>query len=77
MRQMIADPDIAKRVVDLVLDGYRCIEQSMKLVEECSTPAEFADYKRAVGKVTFTVLDEILEPVYEQNPTLKPKGWDD
>jgi hypothetical protein len=49
----------------------------MKLVEECSTPAELADYRRAVGKVTFTILHEILEPIYERNPALKPKGWDD
>jgi hypothetical protein len=77
MRQMIANTDIAKRAVDMVLDGYSRIEQSMKLVEECSTPAELADYSRAVGKVTFTILHEILEPICERNPALKPKGWDD
>lgn len=54
-----------------MLDGYRRIEQSMKLVEECSTPEEFADFRRAVGKVTLAILHEILEPVYERNPALR------
>jgi hypothetical protein len=76
MLQMIANAEVAKRVADLVFDGYSRIEQSMKLVEETSTPEEFESYKRAVGKVTATILFEILEPLYEQNPTLKPAAWD-
>jgi hypothetical protein len=74
---MIANADVGQRVINLVLDGYNRIEQSMKVVEECSTPEEFADYSRAVGRVTFTILHEILEPVYKRNPALKPKDWDD
>jgi hypothetical protein len=74
---MIANADVARRISELVLDGYQRIEQSMKVAEENSTPEQFAAYKRAVGKVTATILFEILEPLYEQNPTLKPDGWDD
>jgi len=58
---MIANADVAKRVADLVLEGYNRIEQSMKLVEENSNPQEFASYKRAVGKVTAAILFEILD----------------
>ena len=61
MHQMIANADVAKRVADLVLEGYNRIEQSMKLVEENSNPQEFASYKRAVGKVTAAILFEILD----------------
>lgn len=50
MRQMIANADIARRAVDIVIEGYSRIEQSMNLVEERSTPAEFADYKSRRGQ---------------------------
>jgi hypothetical protein len=75
--EMISDTEIAAEVKQLVLEAHNRMEQSMKLVEQKCPTEEFAKYKRAVGKVVSAMLFEIIEPLYEQNPKLKPEGWDE
>ncbi len=41
---MIKNAGLAKQAIDLILDGYSRIEQSMKLVEENSAAEEFEAY---------------------------------
>ena len=74
---MIANQEIAAQVKQLVLEANSRMEEAMKLVEVKCPTDEFVNFKRAVGKVVSTLLFEIMEPLYEQNPALKPPGWDD
>ena len=74
---MIEDQKIAEQVGRLILDGYSRFEDSMKLVEANCSAEEFSKYKCAVGKVTTSILFNLLEPLYEAQPALKPPGWDD
>lgn len=74
---MITDLETAAQVKDLVMQAHSQMEECMKLVEVKCSPEEYAAFKRAVGKVVSAMLFEIIEPMYEANPTLKPPGWDD
>ena len=75
-KAMINDKAVADQVNKLILDAYRDLEKSMQLVESSCPPDEFAHYKAAIGKVTASILFNLLEPLYEKIPTLKPIGWD-
>ena len=74
---MIEDTKVAEQVKALVLEAYNRLEDSMKLVENSCSSEEFSKYKAALGKVTVSILFNVLEPLYDKQPALKPPGWDD
>jgi hypothetical protein len=47
---------------------------SMTLTEEQCPPDEYTAYKRAAGRVSATMLSEILEPLYKQHSSLAPRA---
>lgn len=73
---MLSNNEAAKHVRELMLDVYRLIDESLAIVKETCPPEEAAAYSKAVGKVAGAVLMDVLEPLYEKNPELKPPGWD-
>lgn len=74
---MIEDTRIAEQVKTLILEGYARLEESMKLVETHCSPQEFSTFRTAMGKVTNSILFNLLEPLYDKQPVLKPPDWDD
>ena len=74
---MIKDPKLARQIRDLVYDVQTELNRSLRLVKKKRPAKEYAEYNAAVGKVTVRLLSEILEPLLETNPSLKPPGWDD
>ncbi|HEY5174785.1 MAG TPA: hypothetical protein VII95_04380 [Terriglobales bacterium] len=74
---MISDLAVAQEIKRLVFQANERIEESMKLVETQCPSEEFAVYRTAVGKVVAAMLTAIIEPLYERNPSLKPRGWDE
>jgi hypothetical protein len=77
LRTMIAKLETAKYVNEAVLDVYsRLIETAQRVKAEC-TEEEYTQYNRAAGKVACRIVFDILEPLYELNPSLKPDGWDE
>jgi len=73
---MITNAETAKQVRDVMLEVNHKLEESLKAVEVSCSSEEFAQYKKAIGKVVARLLFDVLEPLYEKNPTLKPPNWD-
>ena len=73
---MITNAETARQVRDAMLEVNRKLEESLKAVEESCSSEEYARYKKAVGKVVARLVFDILEPLYEKNPMLKPPNWD-
>jgi hypothetical protein len=73
---MLSNSDTAKRVSELMLDIFRRVDESVAMVKESCGGEEAAAYSKAVGKVAGAVVMDVLEPLYEQNPSLKPSNWD-
>lgn len=45
---------------------------------KAACPAEeYAAYKKATGKIVSRIVFDLLEPLYERNPGLKPPQWDE
>jgi hypothetical protein len=73
---MIRNPDTAKQISDLMHDVYRRLDESTHLVENTCSADDFALYNRAIGIILGAVVMDVMESLYEDNPTLKPHNWD-
>ena len=74
---MIGDASTAKRVSELMYDFQLKIQESLEAVKRACPPEEYATYKEAIGKVASRIVFDVLEPLYDQHPNLKPPEWDD
>jgi hypothetical protein len=74
---MISDRKTAKQIKELMLEVDHQLEASLEMVQQRCPAEEFKTYKKAVGRVVCKILSEVIEPLYEKNPELKPPGWDE
>jgi hypothetical protein len=75
-RTFVSNVETAKQVSDVMLDVSSRLNQSIILVQDTCSAEEFKDYRRSVGAVMGEILLEVLNPLYKQHPSLKPKGLD-
>lgn len=73
---MIHNLEIAERISQLMFDCSTKLNESIVLVRNECEPEEFKAYRLAVGKVMGEILLEVLNPLFEAHPELKPSGWD-
>ena len=73
---MLSNSDPARRISELMLEIFRRVDESVAVVRESCGEQEAAAYSKAVGKVAGAVVMDVLEPLYEKNPDLKPPNWD-
>jgi hypothetical protein len=69
---MIESEAVAKSISDLMVDCSARLNASTAYVRDNCTAEEFKIYRRAVGKVMGEILLEIMNPLYEKHPSLKP-----
>jgi hypothetical protein len=74
---MISNPRIAKQVSDLMLDIFSRVDESLAEVKKTCSPEEVAAYRTATSHVVGSIVMDVLEPLYEAHPALKPHNWDD
>ncbi len=73
---MIENPDTAKQISELMHDVFRRLDESTHLVKSTCSAEDFAVYNKAVGRVLGAVVMDLMEPLYDDNPALKPSNWD-
>ncbi len=64
--------DIAEQVSNLMLEYGAKLDKSLVLVKEQCDEEEFKNYRAAVSKLLTTMLVEVMNPLYEKHPDLKP-----
>ena len=73
---MISNPVIAKQIKELMMDVFTRIDESVAMVRQTCSKDEADAYSRAAGQVAGALVLDVLEPLYECNPELKPTDWD-
>jgi hypothetical protein len=73
---MISNPDVAQEISGLMMDIFCRIDESVQAVRKSCSSDEAAAYSKAVGRVAGAVVMDVLEPLYEKNPSLRPSNWD-
>ena len=74
---MISNADTAKKISELMLEVFQRLDESVEMVQGTCPPEETARYKKSIGRVVGPIVMNVLEPLYEKNPSLKPANWDD
>jgi hypothetical protein len=74
---VISDGNTARQISDLMQDVFCRLDESVTAVRQSCSPEEAAAYCEAVGKVVCPIVMDVMEPLYERHPELKPANWDD
>lgn len=64
--------DVARSVLALMFDYGGKLNDAMLTIRESSDEEEFARYRRAIGNVLESAFEQIINPILEEHPDLKP-----
>ena len=64
--------ETAQAVLTLMFEYGGKLNDAMLTVRETSNQEEFARYRRAFGKVLDSAFEQIINPILEEHPDLKP-----
>ena len=68
--------ETAKQVHALLMVASRSLEESVAVVEKEGPEGELRAYRRGVGRVLATIMDELLLPTYREHNELIPPELD-
>ena len=71
---MIADQQLAADVAERVLEVNRLLNEAAALVQSRGTIEEAAAFRLVTGRVLGELLLDVVNPLYQQHPGLKPPG---
>lgn len=75
--KMIKHIEKAKQLSDMWLEMFYRIDASCTDIKATVPELEAAAYLKAVSSVTGAIVMDVLEPLYDLHPELKPLNWDD
>lgn len=63
---------MTSEVVDLMIEFGRKLNDSVSMVQDRCSQEELEHYRRAVGKIMGSMLLDIMNPIFDVYPELKP-----
>ena len=69
---MIQQKDVAAEISQLMLGCGSKLNSSVELVKTRCSAEEFEVYQRAIGNLMADMLLDVMNPLYEQHPDLRP-----
>lgn len=74
---MIKNPELAKRISDLMIDMFTRLSDSCDSVEQQCSEQEYKAYLKSTARIAGGIVMDVMEPLYEKHPHLKPPNWDE
>lgn len=74
---MIKEENTAAEVDHTLRNVYSILEKSIRYVNDNCSETESQRYRHAIGKIFYTLIFDLWEPLYQEHPALKPADWDD
>jgi hypothetical protein len=74
---VVSDPEVARKISELMLECFYRLDASCAMVKQCCPEEEAQAYAEAVERITAPLVLDVLEPLYERYPELKPPHWDE
>jgi hypothetical protein len=71
---LISDLDVARRVSMLMLEIGAKLDASIADVQASCPLPEFEMYRREVAQIMGRMLLDLMNPLYDEHPEIKPKG---
>lgn len=66
--------ETAQSVLAMMFDYGGKLNDTMLMIRETSDEEEFAHYRRAIGNVLDTAFAQIINPILEEHPDLRPES---
>jgi hypothetical protein len=70
---MISDRSTADKINTLMHEFSARLDTSLLEVMDSCPDSEFKEYRFAIGKIMGDMLLDVMNPIYKQHPSLKPK----
>ena len=70
---MIESKETAEEINKLMLEYGAKLDASVERVQKTCSDAEFKSYRKAVGIIMGEMLLNVMNPLYDKHPYLKPK----
>ena len=64
--------ETARAILAMMFDYGGKLNDAMMMVRETSDGEEFANYRRAFGNVLDSAFEQIINPILDEHPDLKP-----
>ncbi len=74
---MIKNPEVAKQISEAMQQMWNELCGCCELVKEHCSPEEYAAFIKATRNIGCGIVMDVMEPLYDANPSLKPANWDD
>ena len=74
---MITEPQTAKQISDVMKDIFNRLAESCNTVKERCSSDEYAAYMKATSRLASAIVFDVMEPLYDKDPNLKPENWED
>ncbi|HVZ29803.1 MAG TPA: hypothetical protein VG839_05380 [Asticcacaulis sp.] len=68
--------ELSRQVSDAMLDVSAKLNASIGLVQEHTDDKAFNAYRLKIGTIMADIYSEILRPIYQEHPDLKPPELD-
>jgi hypothetical protein len=70
---MIEKQEVAAGISQLMVEFLARLDASVAQIKNECSAAEFETYRTAVGKIMGEMVLEVMNPLYQRHPELKPK----
>jgi hypothetical protein len=74
---MIDSPSVAKQISDLMMEIFTRLFDSCETVKEQCSEEEYRAYMKSTAGIAGAIVLDVMEPLYEKHPHLKPRNWDE
>jgi hypothetical protein len=64
--------EVATEIIDLMIEFGDRLNQSVALVKDNCSEDELVSYRSVVGKLMGSMLLDIMNPIFDKHPDLKP-----
>jgi hypothetical protein len=76
IKARISDRDTATKVAGLMNEAFLKVDESCSIVRETCAPEECKAFLKATAPIAGGIVMDVLEPIYDEYPELKPANWD-
>jgi hypothetical protein len=74
---MIKEPDVAKQISETMKRMWNELMSCFEVVRERCSPEEYQAFRKATKNIGCGIVFDVMEPLYDAHPNLKPPNWDD
>jgi len=74
---MVKDPGIAKQISQTMQHMWAELDCCIDNVREQCSAEEFKTFIKATRNIGCGIVFDVMEPLYDAHPNLKPANWDD